>query len=104
MTRRVLLNDLSALARILMPVEPADRQVLARHVLERAGHADKYRKRLKRPHPRWGDGTVASATRGFPRASRCGFDNSEYCVCFETALTALLSHRSARAKVSASIA
>ena len=41
-----------------------DPQATARAIVAGAGLADRYRKRLRRRHPVWGDGTLAAAARG----------------------------------------
>jgi len=93
--RRILYTDLSALARALMAAEVERREGLASHIITCAAYADKFTRRLRRPHPRWGDGTLGAAARSFGLAPVRGFDDLEYCTCFGLALAALGRRRRA---------
>jgi hypothetical protein len=91
MTRVLIYTDLCTLARALLAVTPRRRPALARHILECADYAETYRRKLKRAHPRWGNGSVDAAARSFPLAPATGFGDLEFCACFGTALSACLA-------------
>ena len=62
--RPIHLTDLDQAVRTLLAL-PRDRHpATARAIVAGAGLADRYRKRLRRRHPVWGDGTLAAAARG----------------------------------------
>ena len=62
--RPIHLTDLDQAVRTMLAL-PRDRHpATARAIVARAGLADRYRKRLRRRHPVWGDGTLAAAARG----------------------------------------
>lgn len=93
MTRRVIYADVATLARALLMVPATRRPRLAQHILTCANYAHRYAARLKKPHPRWGDGSVDAAARSFPIAAPKRFDDLEYCLCFQAALSAWMCHR-----------
>jgi len=59
--RPVLPGDVRAAALALMAVPRQERMAAFEAILSRAKAADRYRKRLGRVHPAWGDGTLAAA-------------------------------------------
>lgn len=56
--RRLLIGDVMAAARAILPAPPARRAALADRLLDEAHAAHLFCKRLGRPHPRWGDGSL----------------------------------------------
>lgn len=64
--RSVLPGDLRAAACALLPVPRAARGAALAALLARAEAADRYRRRLGRAHPAWGDGTLAAAAGPVP--------------------------------------
>lgn len=61
--RPILPGDVRAAALALLPVPLAARDAALARIFARAEAADRYRKRLGRVHPAWGDGTLAAAAR-----------------------------------------
>ena len=59
--RPVHLTDLDIATRVLLAIGEPDRAATARRIVGTARVADRYRKRLGRRHPVWGDGTLAAA-------------------------------------------
>ncbi|MGJ8546792.1 MAG: DUF7742 family protein [Sulfitobacter sp.] len=53
--------DLSLAARALCAAPPPQRAALAKTLCAQADLADRYRKRLGKIHPKWGDGSLAAA-------------------------------------------
>ena len=68
--RPVQLADIEAAARALMCCTPAARSTLAAQLVAHADIAEKYRKRLRKPHLRFGTGTLMSAAAAHPQARR----------------------------------
>lgn len=56
--RRLLIGDLMAGARAILPAPPPARAALADRLLAEAHAAHLYFKRYGRAHPRWGDGSL----------------------------------------------
>ncbi|MFC2967851.1 DUF7742 family protein [Acidimangrovimonas pyrenivorans] len=59
--RQVLPGDLVAAALVLRALPEAERDGALRRLLEEADLADRYRKRLGRPHPDYGNGSLMAA-------------------------------------------
>ena len=59
--RPVHLTDLDIATRVLLAIGEADRMTAACRIVATARIADRYRNRLRRRHPDWGDGTLAAA-------------------------------------------
>lgn len=58
--RRLVLSDLSAAAQFLARWPAEDRPVLLDHLLLQTHAADCFARRFGRPHPLWGNGSLAS--------------------------------------------
>ena len=68
--RPVQLADIEVAARVLCGVAANERHAEAEAICQRAKIADKFRKRMGRPHPELGSGTIMSAVRGYPQVAR----------------------------------
>lgn len=88
--------DLFAAARALLAVPEALRGGLMARMIHEAEAADRYRKRLGRVHPVWGNGTLEAAARGHPLAAAAGLGDAAHLACLALALEALVAHRSGR--------
>ena len=66
--------DLAAAARVLSGVPPEERGARAAALFARAHAADRFRKRMGRPHAIWGPGTLAGATGPGTIDPRCASD------------------------------
>jgi hypothetical protein len=91
--RPVLHGDVSNAARALLAVAPSQRADLCRCLIGEAEAADGHMRRTGRLHPLWGNGSLMSAARRRVQADEPGFDDPEYCQCFEMMLRALVDHR-----------
>lgn len=91
--RPVMAADLDVAAAVLLAVPPAHRPHLARRIILRASLADRYRKRLGKPHPLYGNGTVSDATLRLPRRPPRYCDSVNYLTAMHVFLTAYLSLR-----------
>ncbi|WP_136442345.1 hypothetical protein [Pacificoceanicola onchidii] len=92
--RPVLHGDVRAAARALLSVPACAREGLARRLVAQAEAADRYRKRMGRAHPFWGNGTLMAAAlgRGAVAADR-RLDDVEFADCFVAVLEALKGRR-----------
>lgn len=89
--RPVLHGDVSNAARALLHVPRALRQDLCARMLCEAEAADIYAQRQGRLHPLWGNGSLMSAARKRVLADEPGFDDVDYCDCFEMVLRGLVN-------------
>ncbi|MCD1624481.1 MAG: DUF7742 family protein [Paracoccaceae bacterium] len=87
--QRVMHGDLTALARHLLTVPPAQRWAACRSLITQADAADRYRKRFGRAHPHWGNGTLMAAARRAPLPTEPPLNDPAYASCLILALTAL---------------
>jgi hypothetical protein len=92
--RAVQLADVDAAALVLLSIEPDMRGPLAVQLCWNAAVADRFRKRLKRPHPKFGSGSLMSAAATFPQARRPLQGSIEYLECIRIVITAVLARRS----------
>ncbi len=89
--RPVLQSDVTAAARALLAVPGPARQKLCTRLLYEADCADRFTRRLGKPHPFWGNGTLLAAARGHPLVEERTFDDRDYCSAFEMVLAQLLA-------------
>lgn len=94
--RPVLHGDVTAAARALLLVPEAAREALCRRMIEEADFADRYARRIGRPHRDWGNGTLMAAARARPLAEEPPLGEERYCRCLETVFRLLLEWRVAR--------
>lgn len=93
--RPLLLSDVSVAARVLLPVPEAAREDLCRALLRQAEFADRYTRRLKKPHPVWGNGTLLAAASGHRTGAERGLDDAEYRMCFQIVLRCICEKQAA---------
>jgi len=91
--RRVLHQDIVALARCLLRVGVAQRTQYARRCVQVAGLGDRWRQRTGKAHPLFGDGTLQSACARLPKAAEGYPDEPEYAACLVTALESVIACR-----------
>lgn len=95
--REVYLSDVTAAARALLAVPPAFREEACAQLLSEAEWADKYTKRLGKPHQRWGNGTLMAAARSRRLMPERTFSDPDYAACFILVFQCLQRHRAAKA-------
>lgn len=88
--RPILYGDLSAAARALLAAPPHHRYRLCNRLLAEVELADRYVSATGRLHPMFGNGSLMAAARRRQLADEPGFDNVQYCQCFEMVLQALV--------------
>lgn len=79
--RPILPGDLSAAARALLCVPPAARGTMARRLLQEADAADRYRRRFRRAHAFWGNGTLRAAALARKVKDEPRLDDPDYLDC-----------------------
>ncbi len=91
--RPVQLADLDGAARALLRAEPSQRVSAAHALCNEARVADKYRKRIGRPHPMFGTGTLMAAAaryEKYPRHDQC---DSAYLECLRIIIDQVITTR-----------
>lgn len=96
--RRVLYGDVSSAARVLVRARPEDRRRLCDRLIGEAEAADRHMRRTGRAHPLWGNGSLMAAARKRVLAPEPGFDDPDYCQCFEMVLRALIRRAAGRGR------
>lgn len=76
--RPIYPGDLDLVTRTLLACDARNRRALAQRIVQQAQTADRYRKRLGKPHPAFGTGSLISAAQGFPRKNASGACNGAY--------------------------
>ena len=87
--RPVTHTDLDAVARALIAAGAGRERRLAQ-ILAEADIADRYRKRLRKWHRAFGDGTLAAAARGHAMVPPRRCSDRDYMACLAMVLEALL--------------
>ena len=88
--RPILHGDLSAAARALLAAPHPNRQRLCIKMIAEAELADAHVRKTGRLHPSFGNGSLMAAARTRVLADEPGFDNVQYCQCFELVLRELI--------------
>jgi hypothetical protein len=94
--RPILPPDIDLLTRVALSLPPADRARAVAMLLDRADLADRYRKRLGRVHPEFGDGSVHWLA-GRMDPVRQAFCDAAYCRALATVAGAIRNRQSVRA-------
>ncbi len=94
--REVYFSDVAAAARVLLLVPVSRRNDVCTQMLKEADWADKFTRRLKKPHPQWGNGTLMATARLRKMAPENSFSNPEYSSCFVEILQGLEQHRATK--------
>lgn len=87
------LDDLWAAARVLHGVTAPARPAAMAALLTRAEAADRYRKRLGRAHPGWGDGTLMAAALATRPSCAPGLSEPDFARALAAALAGLIAWR-----------
>lgn len=88
--RPVLHGDVSAAARALLAVPPTARLSLCTRMLAEAELAHQHVSAKGRLHPVHGNGSLMAVARNRRLADEPGFDDLQYCQCFEMVLQQLI--------------
>ena len=91
--RPVLVIDLTTAARALLAAPSQQRMQLSAKMLQDADFGDRYRRRFKQSHARFGNGTLAAAAQKYALAVESTVDNLDYCACLELVLLQLMAQR-----------
>ncbi len=82
----VLHGDVCAAARALLAVPSGQRARLCRRMIREADRARAHVGATGRIHPLYGNGSLMSAARKRMLVDEPGFDDPDYCQCFEIVL------------------
>lgn len=94
--RPVLHGDISAAARALLAAPRHAREGVCVRMIAEAELADKHVLRTGQLHPVFGNGSLMAAARNRRLADEPGFDDVQYCQCFEMVLHHLIRFQAAR--------
>lgn len=86
----MLHGDLSAAARALFAVPQPQRKSLCLKMIAEAELADAHVRSSGRLHPLYGNGSLMAAARNRKLVDEPGFDDVNYCQCFELVLRQLV--------------
>jgi len=88
--KSVQLADIDAAARVLMCCPQSTRPRMVAQMLAQAETADKYRRRLRKPHPQFGSGTLMSVAVKYPQAVRVDCFDDDALDAFSHVIKALI--------------
>ncbi len=88
--RPVLHGDLSSAARALLAAPHPSRTRLCVQMIAEAELADAHVQKTGRLHPLYGNGSLMATARTRVLADEPGFDDVQYCQCFEMVLRQLI--------------
>ena len=91
--RAIFHSDVMALARVLAQVPEPRRARLCERLIEQTDCADRYMRRLGKPHPDWGNGTLLSRVCSLPMAQVTTLGGTGYSRCLEQVLNTLNRRR-----------
>lgn len=86
--RRFILSDLLRVGQAVYTLEDTQRHREIRAVFDRAHVADKYRKKLGRNHPRYGNGSLSSACQGGLYETSLSLSDRRFRACLRDVLDA----------------
>lgn len=88
--RPFLHGDISAAARALLAVPSLERDRLCARMIAEAELADRHARATGRLHPLYGNGSLMAVARSRALPDEPGFDDLQYCQCFEIVLRHLI--------------
>lgn len=93
------MGDVIAAARVLVAFEPTARHLVLARMIDQAEQADRYRKRLGRSHPKWGNGSLMAAASLWPQVPEPFLSDDDYLDCLQVVLVRLALRRCSRVPV-----
>ena len=91
--RPILHSDVIAAARAVLAAPEALRANICARLLQEADWADRFTRRLGKPHPHWGNGTLLAAAQRYKQAVEPTFDDPAYCFAFEMVMSQLAGQK-----------
>ena len=76
--RTLLLGDIIAAARALLSVQSAGRAALLDAMIKEADAAHRFHKRMLRPHPKWGNGSLMARANIEPQVDEPLASDADY--------------------------
>lgn len=91
--RTILLGDITAAARALLGVPVEFRQCLLDTMIQQAEAAHDYQKRLQKPHPVWGNGSLLSRANVEPQVTEPFASNIAYLEALQSVIGGIISRK-----------
>jgi hypothetical protein len=88
--RPILPGDVTAAARALLHVPPGFRDALMKRIITEAEAADCYRRKFRKAHAVWGNGTLMAAALARPVAREPRSNDRDYLDCQARVIDALI--------------
>jgi len=79
--RPIFVGDVLAAARAVAAVEMDERKELCKALFRQAEIADRYTRRVGKPHLDWGRGTLRESAASAPQKGGNSLDEPEFCDC-----------------------
>lgn len=93
--RTILLGDIIAAARTLLYVHRSLRFSLLKILIQQADAAHDYHKRMSKPHPVWGNGSLMARANAEPQIVEPFLSDIEYLGALEMVIGAIIARKSA---------
>lgn len=91
--RRCLIGDVLAAASVLPAADLHQMQISGARLITQADAAHRYTKRLGRPHPAWGNGSLMARAMAEPLVQQANFSCPAYSRAFQAIGAALTQFR-----------
>jgi hypothetical protein len=91
--RTILLGDIIAAARALLAAPSDNRIGLLDTMIQQANAAHHFHKRLSRPHPNWGNGSLMARANLEPQMSEPFASDIDYLQTLQLVIAAIICHR-----------
>lgn len=91
--RPVILADLLVSAQAVLGAPPALLPIMVDRLIARADAADRFRRRIGRAHPSWGDGTLAAAAEAVPASEPLALSDPDAAEALAAVLLAIARRR-----------
>ncbi len=91
--RTTLLGDVIAAARVLMNVQPDLWIGLLDAMIQQADAAHNYHKRLSKPHPLWGNGSLMARANAEPQMAEPFVSDLKYLAALQLVIGAIIARK-----------
>lgn len=94
--RTILLGDVIAVARALLAVSPIGRPELLHDIVNQTDVAHRFSKRLFKPHPTWGNGSLMARANLEPQVAEPFLADIAYLQALQLVIDALIARKARR--------
>lgn len=91
--RSLLLGDIIAATRALLILPIDQRSGLLRRMIQQADAAHHFHKRLAKPHPEWGNGSLMARANKERQAAEPNASDGDYLQTLHVVIGAIIAHR-----------